>query len=96
MKTRFCQIVLVTVIAALLTACQSVQTTKPGAVGVERKQSMSTMVSASAIEQTAARAYEAQVGNARANGALNVDAAQTVRIRRIAARLIDHQRAVEQ
>jgi predicted Zn-dependent protease len=89
MKTRYGQIAWVAVIAALSSACQSVQTTKPGAVGVERKQSMSTMVSASAIEQTAARAYDAQVGNARANGALNVDAAQTVRIRRIAARLID-------
>jgi predicted Zn-dependent protease len=89
MKTRYSQIAWVAVIAALSSACQSVQTTKPGAVGVERKQSMSTMVSAAAIEQTAARAYDAQVGNARANGALNVDAAQTVRIRKIAARLID-------
>ena len=89
MKIRYGQIAWVAVIAALSSACQSVQTTKPGAVGVERKQSMSTMVSASAIEQTAARAYDAQVGNARANGVLNVDAAQTVRIRRIAARLID-------
>lgn len=72
----------------LLAACQSVQTTQPGVVGVDRKQSMSTMVSAQAIEQTAARAYEAEVAQARAHGLLNADAAQTVRVRRIAARLI--------
>jgi Zn-dependent protease with chaperone function len=89
MKTRYHLLAWVAIIAVLSTACQSVQTTKPGAVGVERKQSMSSMVSASAIEQTAARAYDAEVGNARAHSALNVDAAQTVRIRKIAARLID-------
>ena len=89
MKTRTTPLTLLVLIVMTATGCQSVQTTKPGAVGVERKQSMSNMVSAAAIEQTAARAYDAQVGNARANGALNADAVQTVRIRKIAARLIN-------
>ncbi len=71
-----------------LAGCRSVQTTEPGAVGVDRKQSMSTMVSAQAIEQSAAQAYEQQTGQARANGVLNVDPVLTVRVRRISARLI--------
>ena len=74
---------------ALLAACQTVQTTQPGAVGVDRKQSMSTMVSAQAIDQSAAQAYGAELAKARANGILNRDPAQTVRVRKIAARLID-------
>jgi predicted Zn-dependent protease len=74
---------------AALAACQSVQTTQPGAVGVDRKQSMSSMVSEASIENGAAQAYAQQVNYARANGALNVDPAQTVRVRRIAARLIE-------
>jgi predicted Zn-dependent protease len=71
-----------------LAACHSVQTTQPGAVGVNRKQSMSTMVSEAAIEQSAGQAYDQQVNQARANGVLNIDPALTVRVRKIAARLI--------
>jgi predicted Zn-dependent protease len=73
----------------LLAACSSVKTTAPGAVGVTRSQHMSSMVSAQAIEQTAAKAYDTEVARARAAGALNVDAAETVRVRKIAARLIE-------
>jgi len=72
-----------------LTACQSVQTTQPGAVGVSRKQSMSTMVSPQAIDQSAAQEYSKELARARAAGALNRDPAQVVRVRKIAARLID-------
>jgi predicted Zn-dependent protease len=89
MNTRHYQIGVLSCIAALSVACQSVQTTSPGAVGVERRQSMSTMVSAQDIEQTAAKQYDAEVANARANGTLNADAAETVRVRKIAARLIN-------
>ena len=89
MKTRYRHIALVAVCAALVSACASVQTTQPGAVGVARRQSMSSMVSSQAIEQTAARQYDAEVANARANNALNVDTAETVRVRKIAARLIN-------
>jgi predicted Zn-dependent protease len=89
MNTRKFLLVLVSSLGALSAACQSVQTTKPGAVGVERKQSMSSMVSAAAIEQSAAQQYDAEIANARANGVLNIDAEQTVRIRKIAARLIN-------
>jgi predicted Zn-dependent protease len=73
----------------VLVACQSVQTTQPGAVGVSRKQSMSSMVSEADIEKSAAQAYQKELTRARAAGTLNRDPAQTVRVRKIAARLID-------
>ena len=72
-----------------LPACQSVQTTEPGAVGVSRKQSMSTMVSPQQIDQSAAQEYSKELARARAAGTLNRDPAQVVRVRKIAARLID-------
>jgi predicted Zn-dependent protease len=70
-------------------ACTTVQTTQPGAVGVSRKQSMSTMVSAEDIDKSAAQDYNAELARARAAGILNTDSAQTVRVRKIAARLIN-------
>ncbi len=73
----------------LLAACQTVQTTQPGAVGVARKQSMSTMVSPQAIDQSAAQQYSAELARARNAGTLNRDPAQVVRVRKIAARLIN-------
>jgi predicted Zn-dependent protease len=85
-KCRFVSLLLMTL---AMTACQSVQTTTPGAVGVERKQSMSNMVSSAAIDQSAAQAYATEINRARANNVLNVNSAQTVRVRKIAARLID-------
>jgi predicted Zn-dependent protease len=72
-----------------LIACTSVQTTEPGAVGVSRKQTMSTMVSAEDIDKSAAQDYNAELARARAAGILNTDSAQTVRVRKIAARLIN-------
>jgi predicted Zn-dependent protease len=74
---------------AVLPGCQTVQTTQPGVVGVARKQSMSTMVSPQAIDQSAAQSYSAELSRARAAGTLNRDPAQVVRVRKIAARLIE-------
>ena len=76
-------------VAWLQVACTTVQTTEPGAVGVARKQTMSTMVSAADIDRSAAKDYDAELARARANNTLNRDSAQTVRVRKIAARLIE-------
>ncbi|MGQ0511457.1 MAG: M48 family metallopeptidase [Betaproteobacteria bacterium] len=77
--------------AALLAAgCQSVQTTQPGAVGVDRSQSM--LVSAGAVNKSAADAYRKVVGEAQQKGQLNQDPAQVARVRAIAGRLIPHTR----
>ena len=75
-------------IATLLTeiGCQSVSTTAPGAIGVSRKQVM--LVSEAEVEKSAEQAYAAELGKAKDQGQLNADAAQTQRVRAIAARLI--------
>lgn len=73
---------------SLLAACAAVDTTSSGTVGVDRKQYMSGMVSEAALEQEAAQQYSTLMGQAKAQGALDVDAAQTARVRKIAQKLI--------
>ena len=70
----------------LLAGCETVSTTAPGAVGVDRKQAM--LVSEAEVEQGATQAYAAEVDKARQQGQLNADAAQAQRVRAIADRLI--------
>ena len=72
--------------ALALTSCQTVQTTQPGAVGVERQQSM--LLSASQVDKSAAQAYQQMMKKAAGKNALNRDAAQVARVRVIALRLI--------
>jgi predicted Zn-dependent protease len=69
-----------------LAACATVQTTKPGAVGIERKQTM--LVSEESVEKGSAQAYAAQLQEGQQSGALNPDPALTARVRRISERLI--------
>jgi predicted Zn-dependent protease len=73
---------------AALSGCQSVQTTQSGAVGVERKQSMSFMVSSADMDRSAAQAYAQVLADARKKNQLNQDPAQVARVRAIANRLI--------
>jgi predicted Zn-dependent protease len=69
-----------------LASCQTVQTTQPGAVGVEREQSM--LLSSAQVDKSAALAYQQEMKKAAAKKALNRDAAQVARVRVIALRLI--------
>jgi predicted Zn-dependent protease len=69
-----------------LAGCATVQTTAPGAIGVERKQTM--LVSEADVEQGAVAAYAKEVDQARGQGRLNADAALLARVHRIAERLI--------
>lgn len=89
-KTRLNRFVLTGLISVTLIAggCASVETTGSGAVGVERKQYMSGLVSEQALEQEAAKQYAAITTQARAQGALDSNAAQTQRVRTITQRLI--------
>ncbi|MCX7961112.1 MAG: M48 family metallopeptidase [Burkholderiales bacterium] len=73
-------------VAALLAACQTVQTTSPGAVGVDRPQTM--LVSAETVNRGAANAYRRVLEDARRKGRLNNDPTQLARVREIAGRLI--------
>lgn len=70
----------------LAVACQTVQTTHGGAVGIERSQMM--MVSSQEVEQASSKQYQEVLAEARKKNALNRDAAQVQRVRRIADRLI--------
>lgn len=74
--------------AALASGCQSVKTTSPGAVGIERTQRMSSMVSEADMRQQAELAYRETLGKEREKGALNADPALTSRVRAITNRLI--------
>ncbi len=76
--------------AALVAACSSVQTTRPGAVGVDRQQLMSPLVSEAQLTQGAAQAYQQVIGQARTKGQLNRDGRDVQRVRGIAQRLIPH------
>lgn len=77
--------------APFLAACQTVQTTAPGEVGVSRKQSM--LVSSGTVNKSAENAYRKVIGEAQQKGQLNQNAAQVARVRGIAARLIPQTRA---
>lgn len=72
--------------ASLSAGCQSVETTKAGAVGVERQQRM--MVSAEQMQAGAQKAYSEMMAEAKAKGVLNRDPAQLARVQAIAKRLI--------
>jgi predicted Zn-dependent protease len=72
--------------ACVLAGCATVETTAPGAVGVERKQRM--LISEEAVEQGAAEAYAQEVSKARDKGALNANSAVVTQVRRVTERLI--------
>ena len=69
-----------------LSGCQTVQTTAPGAIGVDRKQHM--LISEEAVESGAATAYTSELGKAREQGGLNANPDYIARVRRISDRLI--------
>ena len=76
------------VFAALLAACETVQTTQPGTVGVDRTQRF--MVSSQEVDQAAAQEYQKVLADARAKGVLDRDARAVQRVRNVASRLIPH------
>ncbi len=75
-------------LALVLTACQTVQTTEAGAVGVDRKQTMTSLVSSQEVEKQAAQQYAQVLAQAKKKDLLNQDPQQVQRVRAVAARLI--------
>ena len=69
-----------------LAGCATVQTTAPGAIGVERKQHM--IVSEEEVEKGSVAAYAQEVDKARGAGRLNADLALLGRVRHVSERLI--------
>ena len=68
--------------------CQTVRTTQGGAVGVDRTQRMSTLVSSEKFNRDAAGAYKKVLEDAAKKGQLNLDGGQVERVRGIARRLV--------
>jgi predicted Zn-dependent protease len=79
------RLLLVTSAIAMI-GCQTVQTTQPGAVGVNRKQQM--LISEAEVEKGAEVAYQQEVDKAKQQGGLNADAASYKRVQVISQRLI--------
>jgi predicted Zn-dependent protease len=73
---------------AVLVGCTTVHTTGGGAVGVERTQYMSSLVSTQALQQEADQQYASILAQAKAKNLLDVNAQQVARVRGIAQRLI--------
>jgi predicted Zn-dependent protease len=72
--------------AALSAGCETVDTTKAGAVGVERHQRMA--VSSEEVNAGAEKAYSQMMGEAQKKGVLDRDAAQVARVKTIVGRLV--------
>lgn len=72
--------------AALVSACQTVRTTSPGAVGIEREQSM--FASAGQVNRQADQAYRHTLRQAQGKSRLNQSHEQVERVRTISNRLI--------
>jgi len=72
----------------LLAGCQSVNTTSGGAVGVERKQYMFSMLSTDEVNQMYAQSYQKTLGEATSKGVLDKTSSEAKRVQAIADRLI--------
>jgi predicted Zn-dependent protease len=72
--------------AALAAGCQTVETTKAGAVGVDRQQRMA--VSSEEVNKSAEQSYAQMMAQAQKKGALDRNAAQVERVRKIVGRLV--------
>ncbi|MBC9249726.1 peptidase M48 [Pseudomonas alcaligenes] len=73
---------------ALLAACQAVSTTSGGAVGVERKQYMFSMLSSEEVDSMYAQAYQQTLSEASSKGELDRSSKNAQRVNAIAKRLI--------
>jgi predicted Zn-dependent protease len=87
---RFAPAAMLAALALALAGCQTVQTTAPGAIGVERQQQM--LVSEAAVEQAAGQAYAQELQKGRTAGTLNANPALLQRTRRVSQRLIPQTR----
>src|SRR5256885_8269380 len=81
------KMIIVAALAAAFTAgCETVDTTKAGAVGVERHQRMA--LSSQEVNAEAQKAYAQMMADAQKKGALDKDPAQVARVKGIVNRLI--------
>ena len=74
--------------AGMAGGCSTVQTTEGGAIGIDRKQRMSALVSEEELDAGAIRAYTEVMTKEKAEGDLNADPKMTARVQAIAKRII--------
>lgn len=74
--------------ALLLAGCQAVNTTSSGAVGVERKQYMFSMLSTEEINQSYAQMYQDTLSKAKSQGKLDTRSQNAKRLQAIGKRMI--------
>jgi predicted Zn-dependent protease len=82
--------------ALLLAGCQQVNTTSGGAVGVERKQYMFSMLSSQQVDQMYSQSYQKTLTDATSAGKLDNDSSDAKRVKAVAARLIPQTGAFRQ
>ncbi len=87
-KDRRLQCLCLAAAISALAACQTVETTRGGEIGVDRKQTMTSFVSSKEIEQQASQEYAQLIESARQKGLLNKNPQQLQRVRAIASRLV--------
>jgi len=80
------RIILSVVLALVLAGCETVATTQPGAVGIDRQQQM--MVSAQEIDKAAAQEYRKVIAQAQAKGVLDRNAQHVQRVRSVMNRIV--------
>jgi predicted Zn-dependent protease len=85
---RWLRYVALSTLGMALAACQSVQTTEAGAVGVDRKQTMTSLVTSEEVERQASQQYAQVLTQAKQKGLLNQNPQQVQRVRAVAGRLI--------
>ena len=74
--------------ATLAAGCSTVRTTEGGAIGIDRKQRMSALVSEEELDAGAIKAYTEVITKEKAEGDLNADPKMTARVQAIAKRII--------
>ena len=82
------RVTMAALLALAVAGCESVQTTQSGAIGINRTQRMSSLVSEAQLNQQAAQLYQQTLTGARSKGQLNTNASQLSRVRAISQRLI--------
>ena len=84
--SHFIRLVIATALLAVMAGCATVQTTAPGAVGIERRQQM--LVSEAEVDKGAQAAYAQELEKARGAGKLNTDERLLAQVKRVSTHLI--------
>jgi predicted Zn-dependent protease len=81
-------VVVAVLLSSAIAGCQSVETTKGGAVGIDRQQRMA--VSSEQVNEGAKKAYAQMMAEAQKKGVLDKDPAEVARVKQIVSRLVPH------